>query len=406
MGVISNALSSMFNAIKGSTGTDIAQQVAKYNNPNYDPSGGSIAHAWNNIKNNYSGEWWKGNPNSASASSASSGASKGSLANTVNKIIKDSSNSQAYYVTHNEQGKKYSDNNGILTREEFNNNPVRRYYKGDYDAYVTKENQKKGMMDRVTAETNQQRQKAGLEGNWTADDVRTHGMILNNIAMDGNKITSKDQLGTSGTYKKAATDFIASIKPDERNSEAYKAAQKKAVNDYISGNAYFGPTWEKAKERNPLLTDEALLEYSGDGTYSPAPLDTGDNYMPIPSDELIAAQEKKAQAAYALKRKSAPDYIAKDYNEYTDLVNQGLIAPRVKIDMTGKQIKIPYSISKEDYNAYLQNKYADNGDDYYNRSYGELAKDDPNFWSGSPEAFDADGNPIDTNTYLWLLNNP
>ena len=406
MGVIGNALSSMFNAIKGSTGTDVAIQVAKHSNPNYDPSGGPIAHAWNNIKNNYSGEWWKGNPNSASASSTSSGASKGSLASTVNKIIKDSSNSQAYYVTHNEQGKKYSDNNGILTREEFNNNPVRRYYKGDYDAYVAKENQKKGMMDRVTAETNQQRQKAGLEGNWTADDVRTHGMILNNIAMGGNKITDKDQLGTSGTYKKAATDFIASIKPDERNSEAYKAAQKKAVNDYISGNAYFGPTWEKAKERNPLLTDEALLEYSGNGTYSPAPLDTGDNYMPIPSDELIAAQEKKAQAAYALKRKSAPDYIAKDYDEYTDLVNQGLIAPSVKIDTTGKQIKIPYSTSKEDYNAYLQNRYADNGDDYYNRNYGEMAEYDPNFWSGSPEAFDADGNPVDPNTYLWLLNNP
>ena len=54
----------------------------------------------------------------------------------------------------------------------------------------------------------------------------------------------------------------------------------------------------------------------------------------------------------------------------------------------------------------MQRKYADNGDDYYNRSYGELAKDDPKFWAGDPEAFDADGNPIDTNTYLWLLNNP
>ena len=88
------------------------------------------------------------------------------------------------------------------------------------------------------------------------------------------------------------------------------------------------------------------------------------------------------------------------------MVNQGLIAPRVKLDSTGKQVSIPYSASKEDYNAYLQRKYADNGDDYYNRSYGELAKDDPKFWTGDPEAFDADGNPIDTNTYLWLLNNP
>ena len=34
---------------------------------------------------------------------------------------------------------------------------------------------------------------------------------------------------------------------------------KEAIDAYMSGT-YFGPTWEKAKERNPLLTDEALLE--------------------------------------------------------------------------------------------------------------------------------------------------
>ena len=375
--------SDIFNAIKGSTGTDIAEQVTRYNNPN----AGSVGNG-----------------------TFSTETSKWSLASAVNKVINKAinnrSNSQAYYVTHNEQGKKYSDNNGILTREEFNNNPVRRYYKGDYDAYIAKENQKKSMMDRVTTEANQQRQKAGLEGNWTADDVRAHGMILNNIAMDGHKITDKNQLGTSGTYKKAATDFIASAKPGELSSEAYKAAQKKAVDDYLSGDAYFGPTREKVKERSPLLTDEVLLANLEPSTYGEVMKDYAGSIAPPSDKEFIAAQEKKAQAAYALKRKSAPDYIAKDYNEYTDLVKQGLIAPRVKIDAMGKQIKIPYSTSKEDYNAYLQNRYADNGDDYYNRNYGELAKSDPNFWSGSPEAFDADGNPVDTNTYLWLLNNP
>lgn len=395
-------LGDIFNAIKGSTGTDIAEQVTKYNNPNVNTNNSTLPNIWNNVKNNYSGEWWKGNPNTTSAKPASTGASKGALASTVDKIIKDSRNSQAYYVTHNEQGKKYSDKNGILTRAEFNNNPVRRYYKGDYDAYVKKENQKKGMMDRVTAETNQQRQKAGLEGNWTADDVRTHGMILNNMAMAGHKLTDEDQLGVSGTYKKAASDFIASAK----SSEAYKAAQKKAVDDYLSGDAYFGPTWEKAKERNPLLTDEVLLANLEPSTYDKELIALAKLEPSIYGKGLIAAQEKKAQAAYALKRKSAPDYIAKDYNEYTDLVKQGLIAPRVTIDSKGKQVKIPYSTSKGDYNAYLQNRYADNGDDYYNRNYGELAEADPNFWSGSPEAFDADGNPVDVNTYLWLLNNP
>lgn len=151
---------------------------------------------------------------------------------------------------------------------------------------------------------------------------------------------------------------------------------------------------------NYQASKEAIDAYTF-GTYSgPA--------MPILNKDLIVDLEQKKQAkeAYATKRKQSPDYIAKDYDEYVDMVNQGLIAPRVKLDTTGKQVSIPYSTSKEDYNAYLQRKYADNGDDYYNRNYGELAKDDPNFWSGSPEAFDADGNPVDTNTYLWLLNNP
>ena len=177
---------------------------------------------------------------------------------------------------------------------------------------------------------------------------------------------------------------------------------REAIEAYMSGT-YFGPTWEKAKERNPLLTDEGLLEY-----YKETMPDTPYFHLDNPGnpDSLIKTLEQKANAAYALKRKQSPDYIAKDYNEYVDMVNQGLIAPITRIDTTGKQISIPYGTSKEDYNAYLQRKYADNGDDYYNRSYSELAKDDPKFWAGDPEAFDADGNPINTNTYLWLLNNP
>lgn len=401
--------SDVFNAIKGSTGTDVAEQVTKYNNPNVNTNNSTLSNIWNNVKNNYSGEWWKGNPNTTSAKPASTGASKGALASTVDKIIKDSSNSQAYYVTHNEQGKKYSDNDGILTREEFNNNPVRRYYKGDYDAYVEKENQKKGMMDRVTAETNQQRQKAGLEGNWTADDVRTHGMILNNMAMNGHKITDEDQRGLSGAYEKAASDFFNSAKPNElpsgtvskwlRDSSDYKAAQKKAVDDYLSGNAYFGPTWEKAKERNPLLTDEVLLANLG---YTDFP----ENIIYPSEKEFIAAQEKKAQAAYALKRKSAPGYIAKDYNEFVDLVNQDLAPKITKTDAKGNKYTFKYGTTLDDYNEYLKRMYADNGDDYYNRSYTEMQEDYPDFWEGKSEAFDADGNPVDPNVYLWLLNNP
>ena len=157
-----------------------------------------------------------------------------------------------------------------------------------------------------------------------------------------------------------------------------------------------------------MLTDEALIENYRDKAQGALDLEYPGNPAPgIYSDsELIRTLEQQANKAYALKRKQSPDYIAKDYNEYTDMVNQGLIAPITRIDATGKQISIPYGTSKEDYNAYLQRKYADNGDDYYNHSYSELAKDDPKFWAGDPEAFDADGNPIDTNTYLWLLNNP
>ena len=177
---------------------------------------------------------------------------------------------------------------------------------------------------------------------------------------------------------------------------------KEAVDAYMSGT-YFGPTWEKAKERNPLLTDEALLEYYENSMPDVFRFHLANSDNPEP---LIKTMEKQANEAYATKRRQSPDYIAKDYDEYVDMVNQGLIAPAVKLDTTGKQVSIPYGTSKEDYNAYLQRKYADNGDDYYNRSYGELAKSDPKFWTGDSEAFDADGNPINTNTYLWLLNNP
>ena len=180
----------------------------------------------------------------------------------------------------------------------------------------------------------------------------------------------------------------------EKEAIETRRKEKEAVDAYMSGT-YFGPTWEKAKERNQFLTDEALMEHYKDK----AP-----NIYSNP--ELTRILERQANKAHDLKRKQSPDYIAKDYNEYVDMVNQGLIAPTVKLDTTGKRISIPYGTSKEDYNAYLQRKYADNGDDYYNRSYGELAKHDPKFWAGDPEAFDADGNPIDTNTYLWLLNNP
>ena len=208
-----------------------------------------------------------------------------------------------------------------------------------------------------------------------------------------------------GVPVSAGTAGVGPIRKESNPAVTNKP--KEAVDAYMSGT-YFGPTWEKAKERNPLLTDEALIENYKDKAQGILDLKYPGNPAPgIYSDsELIKTLEQQANKAYALKRKQSPDYIAKDYNEYVDMVNQGLIAPITRIDTTGKQISIPYGTSKEDYNAYLQRKYADNGDDYYNRSYEEFAKADPKFWSGDPEAFDADGNPIDTNTYLWLLNNP
>ena len=236
--------------------------------------------------------------------------------------------------------------------------------------------------------------------------------ILNNI---NNKQGTPTSAGSSGAgpVRKESNPAVPN-KPSTGVSspDSNYQTSKEAVDAYMSGT-YFGPTWEKAKERNPLLTDEALLEYYGDEVY-PSVGRNDTFYMPmdpipkniVTNKDLIAALERKANEAYATKRRQSPDYIAKDYDEYVDMVNQGLITPAVKLDNTGKQVSIPYGTSKGDYNAYLQRKYADNGDDYYNRNYGELAKDDPNFWSGSPEAFDADGNPVDTNTYLWLLNNP
>lgn len=365
----------------------------------------------------------KGNASTASSTNRSN--NRTSLASTLNRVINNnrpSGNSQAYYVTHNEQGRPHGT---ILSEEAFKNDPISRYYRGDYNTYKAVELQKIGTMSNAVSKANEQRRAAGLSGNWTADDVRMHGMVLNNMAMGGQKITSEDQLGVSDNYKKAASEFMASSKPNEftvgtwgkwleeipdalvQDSSAYKAAQERALNSYMSGE-YFGPTWEAAKERNPLLTDEALIENYKDKVQDTLDLEHPGNPAPgIYSDsELIKTLEQKANKAYALKRKQSPDYIAKDYDEYVDMVNQGLIAPRTRLDATGKQISIPYGTSKEDYNAYLQRKYADNGDDYYNRSYEELAKDDPKFWAGDPEASDANGNMIDPNTYLWLLNNP
>ena len=324
------------------------------------------------------------------------------LASMLDKAInnnKPSSNSQGYYITHNEQGRPHGT---ILSKEDFKKDRVLgSYYRGDYDAYVRMERQKAGMMQSAVNKANEQRRAAGLSGNWTENDVRAHDMVLNNMAMAGQKITPEDQLGVSDSYKTAASD-LALKDPDYR-----AVREKEAVDAYMSGT-YFGPTWEKAKERNQFLTDEALIEHYKDKAQGALDLEYLGNPAPgIHSDsELIRTLEQQANKAYALKRKQSPDYIAKDYNEYVDMVNQGLIAPQIKLDVTGKQISVPYGTSKEDYNAYLQRKYADNGDDYYNRSYSELAKDDPKFWAGNPEAFDADGNPIDTNTYLWLLNNP
>lgn len=225
--------------------------------------------------------------------------------------------------------------------------------------------------------------------------------ILNNINKQGTP-TPAGSAGASPVRKESNPAVPNKPNTDVSSPDPNYQASKEAVDAYMSGT-YFGPTWEKAKERNPLLTDEALLEYYKNDMPDVFYFHQANSDNPEP---LIKTMERRANEAYALKRKQSPDYIAKDYDEYVDMVNQGLIAPAVKLDATGKQVSIPYGTSKEDYNAYLQRKYADNGDDYYNRSYGELAKDNPKFWTGDPEAFDADGNPIDTNTYLWLLNNP
>ena len=225
--------------------------------------------------------------------------------------------------------------------------------------------------------------------------------VLNNI----NKPGTPTSAGSSGAGPvRKGSDTAVPNKPNTGVSspDSNYQASKEAIDAYMSGT-YFGPTWEKAKEKNPLLTDEGLLEYYKNDMPEVFYANLANSNDPEP---LIKTMEQRANEAYALKLKQSPDYIAKDYDEYVDMVNQGLITPAVKLDATGKQISIPYGTSKEDYNAYLQRKYADNGDDYYNRNYGELAKSDPNFWRGSPEAFDADGNPVDTNTYLWLLNNP
>ena len=233
---------------------------------------------------------------------------------------------------------------------------------------------------------------------------------LANVLKNTNKQGTPSSVGSSGVgpIRKESNPAVTN-KPSTgvSSSDPNYQASKKAIDAYMSGT-YFGPTWEEAKKRNPLLTDEALIANYGDKARGALDLEYPGNPAPgiYQDSELIRTLEQQANKAYSLKRRQSPDYIAKNYNEYVDMVNQGLIAPIVKLDSTGKQISIPYGTSKEDYNAYLQRKYADNGDDYYNRSYGELAKDDPKFWAGDPEAFDADGNPIDTNTYLWLLNNP
>ena len=233
---------------------------------------------------------------------------------------------------------------------------------------------------------------------------------LTNVLKNTNKQSTPSSAGSAGIgpVRKGSNPAVTNKPSTEVSSpNPNYQASKEAIDAYMSGT-YFGPTWEKAKERNPLLTDEALIANYGDKARGALDLEYPGNPAPgiYQDSELIRTLEQQANKAYSLKRRQSPDYIAKNYNEYVDMVNQGLIAPIVKLDSTGKQVSIPYGTSKEDYNAYLQRKYADNGDDYYNRSYGELAKDDPKFWAGDPEAFDADGNPIDTNTYLWLLNNP
>lgn len=321
-----------------------------------------------------------------------------SLSSFIEKVKDPKSLPDTYYAFHNEQGRPHGT---ILSKEDFEKDPVLgRYYRGDYGTYVRTEKQKAATMQDAINRSGKPSRESTFRSSIIQDNRKRMADIIDNPA-------TFSRLWDTPTYKTAQDSTAGTNKPNTEvpSFNPNYQASKEAVDAYMSGT-YFGPTWEEAKKRNPNLTDEALLEYYG-GKASSDYWTSNPGSIAGPSDaDMIAALESQAKAAYALKRKQSPDYIAKDYNEYVDMVNQGLIAPQVRTDATGKQISIPYGTSKDDYNAYLQRKYADNGDDYYNRSYGELAKDDPKFWAGDSEAFDADGNPIDTNTYLWLLNNP
>ena len=188
--------------------------------------------------------------------------------------------------------------------------------------------------------------------------------------------------------------------------ERYRATkEKEAADAYMSGK-YNAKTFEDAKGKNGYLTDDALLKNYGKEAYPSATLDTGDNYQPITDYDPISVLEDRANEAHKLRQMKSSDYIAKDYDEFVYMVNNGLIDSVPIEDAKGDIVDVEYDTTLASYNAYLKRKYADYGDDYYNRSYTQMKKDYPDFWEGKPEAFDADGNPIDTNVYLWLLNNP
>ena len=160
---------------------------------------------------------------------------------------------------------------------------------------------------------------------------------LTNVLKNTNKQGTPNSAGSSGVgpVRKGSNPAVTNKSNTGVSSPApnYQAS-KKAIDAYMSGT-YFGPTWEKAKERNPLLTDEGLLEYY-ENNKPDTPL-----VNPSNPEFFIKILEHQANEAYALKRRQSPDYIAKDYDEYVDMVNQGLIAPRVKLDSTGKQVSIP-----------------------------------------------------------------
>ena len=188
--------------------------------------------------------------------------------------------------------------------------------------------------------------------------------------------------------------------------ERYRATkEKEAANAYMSGK-YNAKTFEDAKGKNGYLTDDALLKYYGEKAYPSATLDAGDNYQPITDYDPISVLEDRANEARKLRQMESSDYIAKDYDEFVYMVNNGLIDSVPIEDAKGNIVDVEYDTTLASYNAYLKRKYADYGDDYYNRSYTQMKNDYSDFWEGKPEAFDADGNPIDTNVYLWLLNNP